>query len=124
MLADRQRLQVAKFILNQEVSMSTDTRADAMGRRIQALYAGDPQFAAARPPVWLCSTIVPRSTTSEKRGEAARDRLPKAGSPVIVEGSSKAKVGPDKDIPHMTPTASSMHHRPAATRTGLVQCVA
>jgi fatty acid CoA ligase FadD9 len=29
--------------------MSTDIRADAMERRIQNLYASDPQFAAARP---------------------------------------------------------------------------
>ena len=29
--------------------MSTDIRADALERRIQNLYASDPQFAAARP---------------------------------------------------------------------------
>src|ERR1700758_4705833 len=29
--------------------MSTDTRADALQRRIKELYASDPQFAAARP---------------------------------------------------------------------------
>jgi fatty acid CoA ligase FadD9 len=34
---------------NEEVPMSTDTRADALRRRIHDLYASDAQFAAARP---------------------------------------------------------------------------
>jgi fatty acid CoA ligase FadD9 len=42
---------------NQEVPMSTDTRADAQQRRIQNLYESDPQFAAARPDEAVSAAI-------------------------------------------------------------------
>ena len=37
--------------------MSTDIRADALERRIQNLYASDPQFTAARPDAAVSAAI-------------------------------------------------------------------
>lgn len=56
-LTDRQRRRVRKFIPREKISMSTDTRADALERRIQNLYASDPQFAAARPDEAVSAAI-------------------------------------------------------------------
>jgi hypothetical protein len=65
--------------------MSTDTRADALERRIHELYATDEQFAAARPDEAVSAAI---------------------------------------ERPGLRRAHRQIHHRPAATRAVVAQCVA
>jgi hypothetical protein len=96
--------------------MSTDTRADALERRIQDLYGSDPQFAAARPDEAVSAAIArPGLRLPQLERQHAvlpvphyyqQPEKPLRGAMVSTErfraAVQEAKVGPEKDIPHLT----------------------
>jgi hypothetical protein len=76
--------------------MSTDIAKERLASGIQELYASDPQFAVARPDEAASAAI-------ERPGV----RLPQLVQTVMEavrfqSAVQDAKIGPDKDIPHVT----------------------
>jgi fatty acid CoA ligase FadD9 len=78
--------------------MSIDARTDAQQRRIQSLYASDPQFAAARPDEAVSAAMerpglrLPQLVQTVMDGYANRPAL----------GQRAVQLVKDPDIPHVT----------------------